>query len=299
MSLSVHLVTAAHLPDLAPDDQELLRALERLGVRTEVVVWDDMAVDWSAAPVTVVRSVFDYHLRREEFISWVNRVEPLTSLYNPPDIVRWNSHKSYLRRLSEEGLPTIPTEWAARGSNVDLAAVLAARSWPEAVVKPAVSASAHGTVKVAVGNLDEAQEHLDNLTRHGDALIQPYLYEFEARGETSVIWLDGEQTHCVRRPSGMHTSLKVAHVGAPLDPSVDELRLAERAYEWIEPAPLYARIDLLNTRDYGPLVLELELVEPALYLRHSVALADRFAAAVLRRVADCSARRSARGAAKS
>jgi hypothetical protein len=293
VSPSVHLVTAAHLPDLAPDDQELLRALERLGVRTEVVVWDDTTVDWSAAPVTVVRSVFDYHLRREEFISWVDRVEPLTSLYNPPDIVRWNSHKSYLRRLSEEGFPTIPTEWVDRGGTVDLGAVIAARSWPEAVVKPAVSASAHGTVKVAAGNLDEAQGHLDDLTRHGDALIQPYLHEFEARGETSVIWLDGEQTHCVRRPSGMHVPLHVAHVGAPLDPSVDELRLAQRAYEWIEPAPLYARIDLLDTRDHGPLVLELELVEPALYLRHSVEVADRFAAAVLRRVTEGSASRSA------
>jgi hypothetical protein len=293
VSPSVHLVTAAHLPDLAPDDQELLRALERLGVRTDVVVWDDAAVDWAAAPVTVVRSVFDYHLRREEFISWVDRVEPLTSLYNPPDIVRWNSHKSYLRRLSEEGFPTIPTEWVDRGSKVDLAAVLAAKSWPEAVVKPAVSASAHGTIKVAVGNHHEAQEHLDALTRHGDALIQPYLYEFEARGETSVIWLDGERTHCVRRPSGMHTSLEDAHVGAPRDPSVDELWLAERTYEWIEPAPLYARIDLLETRDHGPLVLEIELVEPALYLRHSVALADKFAAAVQRRVTEGSARRSA------
>jgi hypothetical protein len=293
VSPSVHLVTAAHLPDLAPDDQELLHALDRLGLQTEVVVWDDTAVDWAAAPVTVVRSVFDYHLRREEFIFWVNRVESLTSLYNSPDIIRWNSHKSYLRRLSDEGFPTIPTEWVERGSSIDLGACLVANSWPEAVVKPAVSASAHGTLKVAGGNLDEAQQHLDDLTRHGDALIQPYLYDFEFQGETSVIWLDGELTHCVRRPSGMHTSLEVAHVGEPLDPSDEELQLARRTYEWIEPRPLYARIDLLETRDYGPLVLEAELVEPALYLRHSTAVADKFAAAVHRLVTEGSARRSA------
>ncbi|KAA2253930.1 hypothetical protein F0L68_32215 [Solihabitans fulvus] len=280
MSASVRLVTAAHLPELAPDDQELLHALRRRGVETEVAVWDDPSVNWAAAPVTVVRSVFDYHLRRDEFIEWVDRVEPLTSLQNPPEVIRWNSHKSYLLRLMEDGFPSIPTEWVDRGSTVDLRAVLAARGWAEAVVKPAVSASAHGTVKVSEDNLDEAQAHLDGLAHQGDALIQPYLYDFETTGETSVIWLGGDQTHSVRRPSGMHTSLEVAHVGAPLEPTAQELEFARAAYDWITPTPLYARIDVLNTRDHGLLVLELELVEPALYLRHSTAVADQFAAAV-------------------
>lgn len=280
MSPSVRLVTAAHLPDLAPDDQELPHALHRLGVATEVAVWDDPAVDWAAAPVTVVRSVFDYHLRRAEFISWVDQVEPVTSLYNSPDTIRWNSHKSYLLRMARDGFPIIPTESVGQGSTVDLGAVLTARSWTEAVVKPAVSASAHGAIQVTEDNLDEAQAHLDGLTHQGDALIQPYLYDFETTGESSVIWLGGEQTHCVRRPSGMHTSLEVAHVGAPLEPTAEELELARTAYAWISPTPLYARIDLLSTRDYGLLVLELELVEPALYLRHSTTIADRFAAAV-------------------
>jgi len=282
MSPSVRLVTAAHLPDLAPDDQELLHALRRADVKTEIVVWDDPSVNFAEAPLTVVRSVFDYHLRRDEFISWVDQVEPLTSVQNPPDILRWNSHKSYLVRLIDDGFPSIPTEWADHGSSVDLRAVLAARSWPEAVVKPAVSASAHGTLKVTEDNLDEAQAHLDGLVHQGDALIQPYLYDFETTGETSVIWLGGEQTHSARRPSGMHTSLELAHIGAPLEPAAEELDLATAVYEWISPVPLYARIDLLDTREHGLLVLEVELIEPALYLRHSARIADRFAAAVQR-----------------
>ncbi len=280
MSPSVRLVTAAHLPDLAPDDQELLHALRQEGVEAEIAVWDDPAVNWAHAPLTVVRSVFDYHLRRDEFISWVDQVEPLTSLQNPPQIIRWNSHKSYLMRMIGDGFPAIPTEWVDQGTSVDLRAVLAARSWSEAVVKPAVSASAHGTLKVAEDNLDEAQAHLDGLAHQGDALIQPYLYDFETTGETSVIWLGGERTHGVRRPSGMHTSLEVAHMGEPLEPNAMELDLATAAYEWISPVPLYARIDLLNSREHGLLVLELELVEPALYLRHSTRIAQRFAVAV-------------------
>ena len=279
-SPAVRLVTAAHLPDLAPDDQELLHALRRRGVTTEVAVWDDPAVDWAAAPVTVVRSVFDYHLRRDEFVAWVDRVEPLTQLFNPPEIIRWNSHKSYLLRLAESGIPTIPTEYAYQGRPLDLGAVMAARNWPEVVVKPAVAASAHGALKVTAADVPAGQAHLDALLRSVDALVQPYLYDFETTGETSVIWLGGKQTHSVRRPSGMHSTLEVAHVGAPLDPLPAEVDFARTAYEWIAPEPLYARIDVLNTRDHGLLLLELELVEPALYLRHSAAIADTFAAAV-------------------
>ncbi|WP_051772452.1 ATP-grasp domain-containing protein [Saccharothrix sp. NRRL B-16314] len=282
MTPSVRLVTAAHLPDLAPDDQELLHALRRAGVETDVAVWDDPAVDWSEAAVTVIRSVFDYHLRSDEFLAWVDRVEPLTSLQNSPEIIRWNSHKSYLKAVSEAGFPIIPTEWVERGKSVDLPSVLAARGWPEAVVKPAISASAHGALKVSADNHDEAQAHLDGLVDKVDALVQPYLYDFETTGESSVIWLGGEQTHAVRRPSGMHTSLEVAHVGAPLQPAAEEVALATAVYDWITPKPLYARIDLLNTKDHGLLVLELELVEPALYLRHSTAIADKFAAGVQR-----------------
>jgi hypothetical protein len=280
MSPRVRLVTAAHLPELAPDDQQLLHALVDAGVQTEVAVWDDPSVNWADAPLTVVRSVFDYHLRRDEFISWVDHVEPLTSLQNPPEIIRWNSHKSYLTRLAQDGFPTIPTEWVDQGTSVDLRQVMAAQAWPEAVLKPAVSASAHGSLKVDKENLDEAQAHLDGLAHRGDALIQPYLYDFETTGETSVIWLGGERTHGVRRPSGMHTSLEFAHIGEPLEPTPMEVDLATAAYEWICPTPLYARIDLLNSREHGLMVLELELVEPALYLRHSAKIADRFAIAV-------------------
>jgi hypothetical protein len=283
---SVRLVTAAHLPDLAPDDQELLHALRRRGVATEAAVWDDPAVDWAATPVTVVRSVFDYHLRHAEFMAWVDRVEPLTHLFNPPEIIRWNSHKTYLQRVAESGIPTIPTEWARRGAALDLGAVMRERGWSEVVVKPAVSASAHGALKVGPANVSEGQAHLDALQASVDALIQPYLYDFETTGETSVIWLGGEQTHSVRRPSGMHSTLEVAHVGKPLDPLPAEVDFARTAYEWVTPEPLYARIDVLNTRDYGLLLLELELVEPALYLRHSTAVADTLAAAVARRLDD-------------
>ncbi len=278
-SPSVRLVTAAHVPDLAPDDRELLYALRRRGVATEIAVWDDSALDWAAAPVTVVRSVFDYHLRRDEFVAWVDRVEPLTRLYNAPGTIRWNSHKSYLRRLAASGIATVPTAWAQQGEQVDLGALMAVRAWPEVVVKPAVSASAHGTLKVGAANLAEGRAHLAELLRSTDVLVQPYLYEFETVGETSLIWLGGEQTHSVRRPSGLHSPHSVEHLGELYRPRPAELAFARAVYAWVAPEPLYARVDVLDTRAHGLLLLELELVEPALYLLLSTAAADRLAAA--------------------
>jgi hypothetical protein len=280
----VRLVTAAHLPELLPDDQELLHALRRRGVATEIAVWDDPAVDWAAAPLTVVRSVHDYHLRRPDFIAWIDRIEALTRVCNAPETIRWNSHKSYLRRIAQDGIATVPTAWARQGESVDLGELMAARSWSEVIVKPAVSASAHATLKVGRADLAAGRAHLTDLLRAGDALVQPYLYEFETKGETSVIWLGGAQTHSVRRPAGIHIP-HGAMLGRPLDPPPAELDFARTVYEWIAPEPLYARIDVLDTRDYGLCLLELELVEPALYLGHSSAIADTFATAVCRLLA--------------
>lgn len=277
----IRLVTARHLPELAPDDQELHKALLRKDVPVEIVVWDDPEVDWSAAPVTVIRSVFDYHLRSEEFLAWLDSVASRTKVLNHPDIIRWNTHKSYLREVEDAGFPFIPTEWLTQGEPVDLKEIQSRDGWSELIVKPTISASAHRTLKVTDDNLVEGQQHAEDLVRTGDAMVQPYLYEFETIGETSVIWLGEVQTHSVRRPSGIHTTLEEAHVGATLEPSEAEVDLATRVHDWLSPQPLYARIDIIETERFGLLVLELELIEPALYLRHSEKYADAFADAVL------------------
>ena len=279
----VRLVTAAHLPHLVVDDQELFHELRRRDVPVEVAVWDDPDVDWSLAPVTVIRSVFDYHLRRDEFISWLDRVELLTAVSNAPEIIRWNSHKSYLKRVAEAGFPTIETEWLEQGQDVDLAAILERRGWAgkPAVVKPAVSASAYQTLRVEPNDVAAGQEHAVRLLKDGDALVQSYLHDFDTVGETALIWLGDRQTHAVWRPSGISSTLEEAHVGRQLQPAADELELAHAAHAWILPRPLYARIDLIRTEEHGLLVLELELVEPALYLRHSRDYTAAFADAVI------------------
>lgn len=282
----VRLVTSADFPDLAIDDRELLVELRSRGVATEVVVWDDRSIDWAASPLCVLRSVYDYHLRCDEFLAWVDRISGDTVIKNDPATIRWNAHKSYLDGLREAGLPVIPTAWVSAGSAVDLAALCKERDWEVAVVKPAVSASAYRTLRFAPSDAGEAQALAEELLASGDLMVQPYLDEIERSGETSIIWLGGTRTHAARRPSGLHSSIEEARRGAPLEPTADELALAADVYLTVSPEPLYARVDIVDTAAWGLLLLELELIEPALYLRHAPDPVAAFADAILKLLED-------------
>jgi hypothetical protein len=113
-------------------------------------------------------------------------------------------------------------------------------------------------------------------------MVQPYLEEIELEGETSIIWLAGRRTHAARRPSGLHSTIDQAREGSPLVPQPEEVALATRVYDTVQPPPLYARVDMVDSADAGLLLLELELIEPALYLRHSPAPVSIFADGIVR-----------------
>src|SRR5207244_9328881 len=139
----IALATYAKLPSLNEDDLLLVPALHELAVAAVPAVWDSREVCWEDFHGVVVRSCWDYHHRLEEFLAWVTRLERAgVPLWNPPAVLRWNSHKGYLRELAARGVPIVPTRWLARGRRVGLAQVLRDERWSDAVVKPAVSASA-------------------------------------------------------------------------------------------------------------------------------------------------------------
>src|SRR5260370_27060726 len=107
-------------------------------------------------------------------------------VWNRPDLLRWNSHKGYLRDLARVGVATVPTRWLTRGARAALADVLRTEGWPAAVVKPAVSASAHGTWRTSLADAARDQARFHALLVHGDAMVQPYLDERRDPGEWSL-----------------------------------------------------------------------------------------------------------------
>lgn len=278
------LATSSEFPGLHHDDGVLLDALADRGVAPRILAWDDPSVDWSTANLVMIRSTWDYVPRRDLFVAWAHRVATTTRLWNPADVVAWNTDKRYLRRLADAGVPVVPTRWATRGDTVDLAATVEERGWAGGVVKAVVSAGAIGMVRFGAADAPDAQPHLDALLAAGDVMIQPYLPSIEDHGEISVVWIDGAITHAVRkRPK--QGDFRVQEEYGALEELVDidaPLRaVADTALAHVDPRCRYARVDLVMGLDGTHQLMELELVEPQLFLRHHPPAAGRMADAIV------------------
>ncbi len=278
---TVGLVTCAAWPALHDDDRPLLGALEARGVSAVPLVWDDPAVDWAAYRLCVLRSTWDYHLRREEFLTWLDRAGKATRILNPPALVRWNTDKRYLLDLEARGVGVVPTEWLAAGSRADLGKLLGRRGWPSAVLKPVVSADGFKTVRVERSSLPEGQAHLDALLAERDAMIQLYLPSVAggAHGERCIVAIDGEITHAVRKNT-IFEPRPIEASPVPADP--DEIEFARRVLGGVSPVPLYARVDVARDGENRVCLMELELAEPTLFLGGAPHALARLADAIAR-----------------
>lgn len=279
------LVTYPGMPELDPDDRLLADALTARGRRVRWAVWSDGSVDWDSAGTCVVRSTWDYDAHYPRFLSWIDRVGGTGRLLNPPEILRWNSHKTYLGDLERRGARTIPTVFVEPGRPRTLAAVLEERGWREVIVKPAVGLSTHGVLRVrADAGLEEGERHLEVLLARDVALVQPYLPAVATTGERAHVFIDGEFSHAVRKTPFQHLAAAGGAGECRVEPDPDEVAAARAALRVVQPAPIYARVDLVRGEDGHPLVMELELVEPSLYLRMGGPAAERLAEALCRRV---------------
>lgn len=282
--MRVALVTCRKLPELTDDDRLLPPALARAGAAAETVSWDDASVEWRGFDRVVLRSVWDYHLRPDEFTAWLSaRADEGVVLWNPAVLVRWNAHKSYLRALAADGVATVETEWLPRGSSRRLADVLESRGWTDAVVKPAVSASAHRTFRVAGADADASQAELDAVLSAGDALVQPFAREVTDGGEWSLLFFGGAFSHAVLKrpaPSDFRVQEEFGGRSETEDPDADVVAEAAAALAAAPGRTAYARVDGI-VRAGAFVLMELELIEPVLYLARHPEAPARLAAAVL------------------
>lgn len=288
--MQVALATGRAFPDLDPDDAPLVVALERRGLEPRPLIWDDPRSDWAAAPLCLIRSTWDYFDRPDEYRAWADSTGGVTDLWNRADTIRWNSDKRYLRELGDRGVPTVPTLWLEPGADVDIAYELAMHDWGSAIVKPAIDGGARRLMRVGPGEADvgAAQAHVDTLLADGGMLVQPFLPSVPRDGELSLVYIGGTFTHAVRKRPADHdfrvqpewggTVERVAATPGQRDAA--ELVLAAAARDF-----LYARVDLV-TGDTGELLLiELEVIEPRLFLRSAPEAADALADAIAARLA--------------
>lgn len=287
---AVAIATCRAVPDLDADGPMLLAALHQAGLDTVVHAWDDPSVDWAAYAVVLVRSTWDYTLRREQFLAWASSC---TRTLNPAPVLAWNTDKQYLHDLALRGVPVVPTTFVPPGT-----ALRRPPDWPtgDVVVKPAVSASAVDTGRFPSADDDGARALSGRLHAQGRlVMLQPYLPRVDTEGETALLYLGGSYSHAVRKQAlltGTGTREPVAgdqaaNLVTGTTPTPDQLAVADAALAAVpgtRAALAYARVDLLQDQHGAPLVLELELTEPSLFLAHAQAagrqrLAEHVAAA--------------------
>jgi glutathione synthase/RimK-type ligase-like ATP-grasp enzyme len=286
--IDVALASCVALPEPDADLSPLVGALRAAGLTTEVLAWDDPDADFGAARLTVLRSTWNYSEQPARFLGWVDRVAERSTLWNPPEVIRWNAHKSYLLDLEARGVPVVPTQLLRRGAITTLADVTRERGWSDVVVKPAVSGGSRATVRVTGEALERGEAHLRALVAREDVLVQPYLASVEGHGERAVVWIDGEPTHAVRKAPRFLGDAE--SVSAAVAIEADEADLARRAVAAAPGPQLYARVDMARDAGGSPRVMELELIEPSLFFLQSPAALERYVAAVRGRLGDAARR---------
>lgn len=286
----IALVTASVSRELDEDLPILGAALDRAGTQFHVVNWHD-GIDWSQYSAVFLRSPWDYHLRRDEFLAWLRATSKVTRVFNPYEIVEWNSDKRYLAELAAVGIQVVPTRFVSSADEMSVRDVLDELG-DDIVVKPSVSAGSHDTFRyrAASSTIDEVVAHIARIVAAGAvAMLQPYEPAIDERGETGMVWLNGDLSHAFRKSAilavepDMGNGLYAAEDIGSRTATPDEVALGERIVAFLTErfgaAPLYARVDVIPDVEGRPQLMELELVEPSFFLAYAPGADDRVASA--------------------
>jgi glutathione synthase/RimK-type ligase-like ATP-grasp enzyme len=282
----IALVTSEEFPELEPDSRLLLPALADKGIDAQPAVWTDPSVDWASFDAIVVRSPWDYFMRAGEWAAWLEKVDATgLPMFNPNKVIRWNSHKSYLQQLAQAGVPVVDTVMTTDDGRVDLRDLLEGAGWDDAIVKPAIDGGAMRLFRVR--DVDDPQARFDALVADGDVMVQPFLPSVPEQGELSLVYFGGELSHTVRKQA-KPGDIRVQPVwGGSYElegPTSEALYVADKVFDSIEEDLLYARVDLVRGLDDKLQLIELEVIEPLLFLELEPAAPARFADALKERL---------------
>lgn len=282
--MTIILATCRHHPSLSASDELLAAHLRSHGVTVAAAPWDSLVPAELDDAIVCLRSTWDYHTRSDEFRLWISGLRACdVTVVNPAETVLWNMDKGYLGWLEARGIAVPATRWIAPGAAIELPALLAASGWERAVLKPRVSATAYGTHLVTATTVLDADEQRA-LSRNG-ALLQAFVPEIQSAGETSLMFIDGRFSHAVsKRPSA--GDFRVQHefggtVGAT-DASRSLRAFGAQVLDTVPVPWTYARVDVVATAR-GAVLMELELIEPDLFLTFGNDGARRLGDALRRR----------------
>ncbi len=274
--MRVGLITCKVLPEPDPDAAPLDAALREHGHEPVMLAWDDTAIRFEDAAyadldIIVIRSPWNYFTAPTDFLVWILEANECAPVINSPDVVKWNHHKNYLIELESAGVPTVPTRLVRMRDRDSIVAAIA--EFGDVVIKPAIGAGSFNARRFAKTESASALSHASAILRDNHVLVQPHIAGFENPGERSLVWIDGEWTHAVRKRPRFEGQDESVDASEP--PTQQELEIAEAAIHAVPHKIHYARADMVETNE-GPVLSELELMEPSLFFDHSPAALERF-----------------------
>lgn len=280
----IGFVTCSVAPDITDDDRLLMPALEDLGYEVVAAAWDSPDTDWMRLDCCVFRSCWNFPFQLRAFQGWLLAMGGRgPHFFNPLSLVRWNLSKGYLCDLAERGLPIVPTHRIEQDlrSRQTLRQILEGRGWSEAVIKPDVGIGGFETWRVTLEEADGREQAISRMLETSGVLIQPYVPEIESQGEWSFVFFGNAFSHAVVKTPAPNEFRVHAHHGGSTRlavPPAEWICVAQEALLSLGDTPLYSRIDAVPSGD-GLLILEVELIEPILYLSFATEAPRRFAEA--------------------
>ncbi|NWK77163.1 RimK family alpha-L-glutamate ligase [Aquitalea sp. LB_tupeE] len=269
------------------EDGLVLDALQRQGLRVTRKAWDDPDFDWKQTSSLLFRTTWDYFDRYAEFRPWLSKVAKQTTLFNGAALIDWNIDKHYLRFLAEKGINVVNTHYIEKGDTHTLAQCLAESGWTDAILKPVVSGSARHTYRISLDNARELECTFAELVQQEALLLQPFQHAILAEGEVSLMVIDGQFSHAIRKtPKTGDFRVQDDHGGSvhAHAASTEEQQFAEHAIAAIPFDVLYARVDIVRDNAGQLAIMEVEMIEPELFFRYRPEAADSLASGLARRL---------------
>ena len=271
------------------EDALLIDALGSKGVFCSRESWTDPNFNPSDWDAVIIRSAWDYTENIKGFLSWCEKVSLETLLFHSFDLVKWNISKTYLIEMFNKGVQTIPSIHLSGEKTFNFSQTLKDVGVKEWVLKPVISAGSRGTYRISTSKMEEVEDLVRQYLVREDMMLQPFISSVESHGELSLIYFDGQFSHAALKKAKRGDFRVQEQWGGSIHkyaPKAKQIEWGEKILSYAPETPLYARVDALFTESGGLILIELELIEPDLFLRNDSKASGLFAKAILRRLSE-------------
>ena len=285
--MKIAILTCEKLPDLNPEDQNIIVELAKYNIEAKAVIWDDKTVNWTDFDYLIFRNTWDYFEKETEFKIWLDQIEKLgIKTLNPIVIIQQNIHKFYLRDLQKLGVTILPTVFIDKTNHLNLTELIPSH-WKRAVIKPAFSAGSYLTEVFNVSEIQGINEKYKSIATEKELLLQEFMPEIQTIGETSFIFFNKKFSHAVnKKPIDGDFRVQSLFGGqyTLVQPNTTLIEKAQKIVNIFPDHLLYARVDgiIINSELH---LMEIECIEPDLYFNLSENAMERFVNAIVELIA--------------